>query len=83
MLQYLLAKSADLKITIPGLIWGKGYDWETFIPAVNPVNYAMMGLLPQMHRDEYTISKTVSLLLKNAFGIEYAPANIPNKYLKK
>lgn len=83
MLQYLLAQSADLTITIPGLIWGKGYDWETFIPAVNPVNYAMMGLLPQMHRDENTISKVVTLLLKEAFGIDYIPENIPNKYLKK
>ena len=42
MLQYLLARSADLTITIPGLIWGKGYDWETLIPVVNPVNYAMI-----------------------------------------
>ena len=83
MLQYLLAQSADLTITIPGLIWGKGYDWETFIPAVNPVNYAMMGLLPQMHRDENTISKTVSLLLKEAFGIDYIPKNVPNRYLQK
>ncbi len=83
MLQYLLANPADLKITIPGVIWGKGYEWETLIPAVNPVSYAMMGLLPQMHRDENTISNIVTLLLKNAFGIEYVPANIPNKYLKK
>jgi hypothetical protein len=83
MLQYLLAKSADLTITIPGLIWGKGYEWETFIPAVNPVSYAMMGLLPQMHRDENTIAKVVSLLLKEASGIDYIPKNIPNRYLKK
>jgi hypothetical protein len=83
ILQYLLAKSVNLKITIPGLIWGKGYEWETLIPAVNPVSYAMMGLLPQMHRDENTISKIVSLLLKDAFGIAYIPINIPNKYLMK
>jgi Ankyrin repeat len=83
ILQYLLSKSADLKITIPGLIWGKGYDWETLIPAVNPVSYAMMGLLPQMHRDENTISKVVSLLLKDAYGIDYLSKNIPNKYLKQ
>ncbi len=83
MLQYLLAKSADLKITIPGLIWGKGYEWETFIPAVNPVSYSMMGLLPQMHRDENTISKIVSLLLKESFDIEYLSKNVPNKYLKQ
>lgn len=81
MLHYLLSKSADLKLTIAGLIWGKGYEWETLIPAVNPISYAMMGLLPQMHRNENTISKVVSLLLKTAYGIDYTASNIPNKYL--
>jgi hypothetical protein len=82
MLDYLLSQSADLKMTVAGLTWGKGYEWETLIPAVNPVSYAMMGLLPQMHRDEMTISKTVSLLLKAAYGIEYTPGNVPCAYLK-
>ncbi|HEV8285769.1 MAG TPA: ankyrin repeat domain-containing protein [Chitinophagaceae bacterium] len=82
MLNYLLSKSADLKLTVPGFIWGKGYPWETLIPAVNPISYAMMGLPPQMHRNEITISKVVSLLLKTAYGIDYTPSNIPNKYLK-
>jgi len=82
MLQYLLSQSADLKITITGFIWGKGYEWETFIPAVNPVSYAMMGLLPQMHRDELTISNVVTILLKHAYGIDYTAANVPNAYLK-
>lgn len=82
MLDYLLSKSIDLKITVNGLIWGKGYEWETLIPAVNPISYAMMGLLPQMHRNEITISKVVSLLLKAAYGIEYIPSNVPNKYLE-
>jgi hypothetical protein len=81
MLNYLLANSADLKITIPGLIWGKGYQWETFIPAVNPVSYTMMGLLPQMHRSEMIISNTVSLLLHAGYGIDYTSPNVPNKYL--
>ena len=83
MLDFLLSKPVDLLTTVKGLIWGKGYQWETFIPAVNPISYAMMGLLPQMHRDEAVISKIVSLLLKNAYGINYTPPNIPNKYLKK
>ena len=51
MLNYLVSNSADLEITVAGLIWGKGYEWETLIPAVNPLSYAMMGLLPQMHRN--------------------------------
>ena len=81
MMNLLLKKSADLHITVPGIIWGKGYPWETLIPAVNPVSYAMMGCLPQMHRNEKRISQIVSVLLKAAYGIDYVPANIPNKYL--
>jgi len=83
MLNYLLSKSADLHITVAGLIWGKGYEWETLIPSVNPISYAMMGLLPQMHRNEIVISNTVSLLLNAAYGIEYRPQNVPCAYLKK
>lgn len=81
MMQYLLSQSADLKLTVAGLIWGKGYDWETCIPAVNPVSYAMMGMLPQMHREEKTIATTISTLLKHGYGIHYTPQNIPCKYL--
>lgn len=82
MLHFLLSKDAAIRITVPGLIWGKGYEWETLIPAVNPISYAMMGLLPQMHRDEKTITDTVYLLLKHEFGIDYQAANVPNKYLR-
>ena len=81
MLHYLLSKGADLERMVTGIIWGKGYPWETFIPCVNPISYAMMGLLPQMHRNERTISKVVSLLLKEAYNIDYMPTNVPNKYL--
>jgi Ankyrin repeat len=83
MMEYLLSLKADLEITITGLIWGKGYEWETFIPAVNPLSYAMMGLLPQMHRDESTTANIVAVLLKHKNNIEYSPQNIPNKYLSK
>ena len=82
MLNYLLSQSADLDITVKGLVWGKSYEWETLIPAVNPISYAMMGLLPQMHRKEIVISKTVSLLLKAAYGIDYSFPNVPCPYLK-
>lgn len=82
LLDYLIARGADLKITVPGLIWGKGYDWETLIPAVNPISYAMMGLLPQMHRNEHIQSEIVTRLLKESYGIDYHPQNVPCKYLK-
>ena len=83
MLNFLLARSADLEATVLGFIWGKGYEWETLIPSVNPVSYAMMGLLPQMHRNEITISSVVTSLLKYQFGIDYSPQNVPCAYLKK
>lgn len=82
MLYFLLDNEADLTITVKGLIWGKGYEWETFIPSVNPISYAMMGLLPQMHRNNTTVAETVSLLVKHAYGIDYTLPNIPNAYLK-
>jgi hypothetical protein len=82
MMHFLLENGADPKYSVTGLIWGRGYDWETFIPAVNPISYSMMGLLPQMHRDEGVIAETVSMLIKAAYGIDYAPPNVPNKYLK-
>jgi hypothetical protein len=83
MLTFLLEQGADPILTVRGLIWGEGYPWETLIPAVNPVSYAMMGLLPQMHRDELTISRTVTLLLNKAFGIPYTPKNVPCAYLRQ
>ena len=82
VMNFLLKSGADLHYTIKGLIWGKGYEWETFIPSVNAVSYAIMGLLPQMHREELTVAATVSLLVKYAYGIDYKPQNIPNAYLK-
>lgn len=83
MLNYLLKQSADLKTTVTGFVWGKSYPWETLIPAVNPISYAMMGLLPQMHRNEIIISNTISILLKYSYGIDYSFPNVPNAYLKK
>ncbi|MEO7989909.1 MAG: ankyrin repeat domain-containing protein [Chryseolinea sp.] len=82
MLNYLLTQSASLEITAKGFIWGKGYPWETLIPSVNPISYSMMGLLPQMHRDERTISNVVTQLLQHQYGIVYSSQNIPNAYLK-
>ena len=66
-----------------GLIWGKGYEWETLIAAVNPISYAMMGLLRQFQRTEKDIYEVIQILMKAAFGIDYEPINIPNKYLHK
>jgi hypothetical protein len=83
MMHFLLANGADLTITVKGLIWGRGYEWETFIPSVNPVSYAMMGLLPMVHRKQETVAEVVSLLIKHAYGIDYTPPNVPNAYLTR
>lgn len=83
VLKFLLSQNADLSITVKGLIWGKGYEWETFIPSVNPISYSMMGLLRQFQRTEKQIYEIVLLLLKANYGIDYCPLNIPNKYLYK
>lgn len=81
MMHFLLEQGAKLDVTVKGIIWGKGYSWETFIPSVNPISYAMMGLLPQMHRNEKTIHEVVSILLKHQYNIDYTSSNVPNKYL--
>lgn len=83
VMNFLLTRSADLSITVKGLTWGKGYPWETFVPAINPISYAMMGLLPQFQRSEKDIYEVVSILLKAAYKIDYSPSNLPNKYLKR
>jgi hypothetical protein len=81
MLNFLLENGADLSITVRGIIWGRGYEWETCIPSVNPISYAMMGMLPQMHRKEKAVAETISLLMRRAYRIDYKPKNIPCAYL--
>lgn len=81
VMKYLLDLNTDLNLTVKGLIWGKDYEWETFIPAVNPISYAMMGLLRQFQRTEQDIYEVVSLLFKALYGTAYYPDNVPNKYL--
>ncbi len=83
MMQLLIDNGADVLYTVRGLIWGKGYEWETFVPAVNALSYAAMGLLPQMHRDPKQIAGNISKMLAYTFGISYELPNIPNKYLQK
>lgn len=81
VMKFLISQSADLTLTIQGLVWGKGYEWETFIPSINPISYAMMGLLRQFQRTEQQIYEVVSILLKAKYGTDYFPTNVPNKYL--
>lgn len=83
VMKYLVSQKADLSLTVKGLVWGKGYEWETFIPAVNPISYAMMGLLRQFQRTEQQIYEVISILLKANYDIDHFPSNVPNKYLNQ
>ncbi|WP_113925453.1 ankyrin repeat domain-containing protein [Cognataquiflexum aquatile] len=83
VLKFLVSQKADLSLTVRGLVWGKEYEWETFIPSVNPISYAMMGLLRQFQRTEKDIYEVVQILMKASYGIDYKSDNIPNKYLYK
>ncbi|MCP9767552.1 ankyrin repeat domain-containing protein [Lacihabitans sp. LS3-19] len=82
MFELLMKHNVDLEITIPGLIWGKGYELETFVPSVNPISFALMGLLPQFHRKDSDIYWMISVMMKKRYEIDYLVNNIPNKYLQ-
>ncbi len=83
MMELLLNNETNLEYKVRGLIWGKNFPWETFIPSVNPISYAMFGLLPQMHRNELTINTVVRKLMRYAFDIDYEIPNAPNEYLRQ
>jgi len=81
ILQMLLDAGARSDITVPGISWGKGFEWETTFFDVTPVSYAQCGLYPQMHRAEADIYDNVRKLLAAA-GRPVPPlGNVPNRYL--
>ncbi len=81
VLRLLLEAGARSDVHLPGLTWGRGFEWETTVFDVTPVSYAQMGLLPQMHRRERDVYAVIRLLLEAA-GREVPPLeNVPNRYL--
>jgi ankyrin repeat protein len=81
IMNLLLRAGAKSDITLRGITWGKGFEWETTIFDVTPVSYAQFGLLPQVHRNERDIYDNVRLLLEAA-GRPVPPlGNVPNRYL--
>jgi hypothetical protein len=81
ILRLLLDAGAKPDVRLPGISWGKGFEWETTIFDVTPISYAQFGLLPQVHRREADIYEIISRLLKAA-GRPVPPLeNIPNRYL--
>jgi len=83
VMELLLSAGARATIHLPGITWGKGFEWETTCFDVTPISYAQLGLLPQMHRREEDIAATVTRLLKAA-GRRVPPmTNVPNRYLHR
>jgi hypothetical protein len=81
ILRLLLEAGAKPDVRLPGITWGKGFEWETTIFDVTPISYAQFGLLPQVHRKEAEIYDIITRLLKAA-GRPVPPLeNIPNRYL--
>lgn len=80
ILRMLLDAGAKADITLSGITWGRGFEWETTVFDVTPISYAQCGLLPQMHRNERDIYDNIAALLAAA-GRSIPPLdNVPNKY---
>lgn len=82
IMRLLLEHGADPAIRVPGLTWGKGYDWETTFFDLTPVAYCQLGLMPQVHRREADIIANIRRLLEAANRPVPPLANVPNRYLK-
>ena len=79
VLRLLLEAGAAPDVRLPGITWGRGFEWETTCLDVTPISYAQLGLLPQMHREEADIYANIALLLE-ASGRAVPPlCNMPNR----
>ena len=83
VMRLLLAAGAAVDARVAGLIWGRGFEWETALFDLTPVSYAQLGLLPQMHRGERDVVETVRALLAAAGRPIPAMSNVPNAYLTR
>jgi hypothetical protein len=82
LMRLLLDAGARVDIRLPGLVWGKGMEWETTLFDVTPISYAQLGLLPQFQRQERDIYDNIRVLLEAA-GRNVPPLhNVPNRYLR-
>ena len=81
VMRLLLKHGAKADIRLPGITWGKGFDWETTIFDATPVSYAQAGLLPQFQRDERDVYENIRLLAQASGRVLPEKLNVPNKYL--
>ena len=82
VMRLLLDAGADATVRLPGITWGKGFDWETTFFDVTPVSYAQLGLMPQVHRNERDIYANIRRLLEAAKRPVPPLPNVPNRYLQ-
>jgi ankyrin repeat protein len=81
VMRLLIEAGARADVFLPGITWGKGFEWETECFDVTPVSYAQLGLLRQFQRSEEDIYGNIRTLLQ-ALSRELPPLkNIPNRYL--
>jgi len=82
IMRLVLTHGARTDVLLAGLVWGKGYPWETTFFDVTPISFAQMGLMPQVHRKEQDIHSNIRRLLRAA-GRPIPPMdNVPNRYLQ-
>lgn len=81
ILGLLLDAGARPDVRLPGITWGRGFEWETTCFDVTPISYAQFGLLPQVHRDERDIYANIRRLLVASGRIVPPLDNVPNRYL--
>ncbi len=82
VMRLLLEAGARADLFLPGITWGKGFEWETQCFDVTPVSYAQLGLLRQFQRSEEDTYANIRTLLL-ALGREIPRlSNIPNRYLR-
>jgi ankyrin repeat protein len=83
VMRLLLEAGAQADLFLHGVIWGKGFAWETACFDVTPASYAQLGLLRQFQRTEEDIYGNIQTIL-NALGRKIPPLrNVPNRYLQK
>ncbi|MAE64214.1 MAG: hypothetical protein CMJ18_08050 [Phycisphaeraceae bacterium] len=83
VMRLLLDAGARSDMLLPGITWGKGFEWETTCFDITPVSYAQLGLLSQMHRNDRDVYANVRSLLGAAGRNIPPPENVPNRYLQR
>ena len=82
VMRLLLDAGARSDLYLPGITWGRGFEWETTCFDITPVSYAQLGLLPQMHRDAQDIYANIRILVEAAGRQVPRLDNVPNRYLQ-